>query len=342
MSTKVRSKTVIQQQPGVKGADGVTPDTSTYFIQGGNSFGVGAQVGSNDSYTEFLAFGVAQMRVTDTYIKSNVALGVGTVPNALLHIAGGVGTALFGNVSDNVGGWYYAASLTAGNGFLFVENGGSTNDATKHRIEFTGGGGGQIDMTDNTGYQRIHLRAATGVNHLEVNNDAKTGGLEVQADGTTIAYQKAGIGIAIPLAQLHIKPQSNQIPVLIIGNPTGTDNWRIVNSVPATYAWLDMLEGDMTSNANYRILHQIDANGVREAYYNGAAGIRLKFSTQTTDNRIEAISNTGVSSFAVASDGKIILQNLPAGPAGLAAGTIYADTAANILANGDLIAGIKQ
>lgn len=111
--------------------------------------------------------------------------------------------------------------------------------------------------------------------------------------------RRVSIGTTTIDAALRVQRNDFTIPTLIVGNATGTDNWHFVNAVRGSYGWLDMLEGNMTTPSNYRILHVISNNGVSETYYNGSANIRMKFSTEAVNNRIETYDNSSNPLFSI-------------------------------------------
>lgn len=126
--------------------------------------------------------------------------------------------------------------------------------------------------------------------------------------------QKVSIGSSTLDAALRIQRNDLTKPALIIGNATGTDNFHYVNSVPGSYAWLDMLNGNMTTTSNYRILHVISNNGVTETYYNGSANVRMKFSTESVNNRIETYDNSSNALFSIDSvSGQSLFQTANVG-----------------------------
>jgi len=147
------------------------------------------------------------------YVRNDGNVGVGiATPLAKLHVVGLVGgTTILGPVLDNLAGWSHLATVSGGNGFLFLENGGSSNVVSSHRVQITGGDGGHVNVYNLTGIRKIELNGAAGSNHLVVNNDAHTGGLEVQAAGDVIAYQKLGVGTATldPNARMTINGDLN-------------------------------------------------------------------------------------------------------------------------------------
>jgi len=150
--------------------------------------------------------------VSALFLDTTGNFGIGTsTPLAKLHVNGGIGTTVLGTILDNLGGWYHTATVTGGNGFVFVEGGGSTNVQADHRVDITGGDGGHINVFNALGVQKIQINGAVGANHLVVQNDAATGGLEVQFDGTVVAYQNLGVGISIPTARLHVKSAGNTL-----------------------------------------------------------------------------------------------------------------------------------
>lgn len=184
--------------------------TASYALSGNGNF-TGSFSGSfiGPGTTQWTGSGdisrLGNVLVTGSFLLSG-SIGINTLPSAALHIynPAGISTLLIGNIADNLGGWFHAATVGAGNGFLF-QAAGSTNDTTLYRAQILGGGGGDFRLFNNLGNVKIQLNGAAGGNHLVVENDAGTGGLEVQSDGTSVVYQNLGIGNAIPTSKLHIK-----------------------------------------------------------------------------------------------------------------------------------------
>lgn len=151
---------------------------------------------------------VAQSSDTTKYVYiSNNGIGINTAtPSAKLQVVGGAsGVTMLGNILDNLGSWTHVASVDSGNGFLFVQNGGSSNVMADHRVEVQGGAGGSvINIYNGAGVVKAYIKTQAGVNHLVIENDAGTGGIEVQADGTFVAYQNTGIGTTSPSTKLDV------------------------------------------------------------------------------------------------------------------------------------------
>jgi hypothetical protein len=224
----------------------------TGFSQAGGGGGGGGTI-TGSGTVNFAAKFTGGTAIGNSIIFDNgTAVGISTVtPLALLHVNGaGVGTSMFGNFSDNIGGWYHAATVTAGNGFLFAAA-GSTNDSTLYRVQILGGSGGDIRLFNAAGVIKVALKGQAGVNHLVVENDLGTGGLEVQADGTTIAYKKLGVGIAIPTAKLHV-----------IGETADATTYALkIQDVSLNLNFYVQNDGAVSSRLGYwiagnRILHQ--------------------------------------------------------------------------------------
>jgi len=185
------------------------------------------------------------------YVRNDGNVGIGiTTPLAKLHVQNpGAGTTILGAVADNLGGWQHIATVSGGNGFLFLESGGSSNNVLNFRALVTGGGGGGIFAVYNATGQRIFEANGTiGVNKLVVQNDAITGALEVQAAGDVIAYQKLGVGIALPIAKLHVQNTQDGIGT---GIPSLYYN-TTVGGILAQYQSVDGYKETFTEGANLR------------------------------------------------------------------------------------------
>lgn len=213
--------------------------------------------------------------------------------------------------------------------------------------QFSGDGTGLFQFSGDTSQSvGINVTATATIHAKGIDSTSSNYSMKIDnSSGSPLLYvrndQKVSIGTSVIDASLRIQRNDLTKPALIIGNATGSDNWHYVNSVPNAYAWLDMLDGDMTVSNNYRILHSINNNGVYEAYYNNVGVVRMTFDTAVGNNRIITKTDSNNYSFQVYSDGKIGMASLPTSNTGLSTGDLYVDTAANILANGDKVVGWK-
>lgn len=296
---------------------------------------------SNNSTANLLTTTVSGVTGTAVNIINSNVLSLSTVN--LISTINGIDsnsldiTPAFANIAWKLTG---NASTVAGTNFL------GTTDAID--VVFKANATEAFRIKNSNGYLGIGTNAPTATIHGK-GVDATASNYILKLDNVAnspLIYatnaQKVSIGTATLDAALRINRNDVTKPALIIGNPTGTDNWHYVNSVLNTAAWLDMMEGDMTLSTNYRILHSMQTGGIYELYYNGSGATRLELDTRVNQNRIIAKTDSNNYTFQVYPDGKIGMASLPVGNAGLVTGDLYQDTAANILANGDLVVGIKQ
>ncbi len=209
--------------------------------------------------------------------EGNLGIGIST-PISKLQVDGPIGgTTILGPVLDNLGGWTHLITVSGGNGISILESGGSTNVLANHRVDITGGDGGHINVYNNLGVQKILINGAVGSNKLIVQNDAATGGLEVQADGDVIAYQNLGVGIALPTVKLHVKGV-----VDYAGNPI----IRIENLSNTAYATIND-DGNMyiSSNQYTGIQWQVNGAMVTQIITTGADIAKQRLPTDYTFTR---------------------------------------------------------
>lgn len=179
---------------GPTGPTGANGSIGTTGATGATGFlGAGSAIG-NTTYWN----GSSWVLNNNNIFNNGGFVGVGTSsPIAKLHVYGYVGTAFFGDILDNGGGWYHAATVESGNGFLFLRPGGSTNDASAMRVQILGGSGGDLRLLNNTGTQKVQLTGQPGQDRVNAESDLGDGGFRVTSTGSTIAYHDVTIGSLI-------------------------------------------------------------------------------------------------------------------------------------------------
>jgi hypothetical protein len=127
-------------------------------------------------------------------ITKNGDWGVSTTsPLAKFHVSGSLYTTILGDILDNLAAWYHVVTVGGGNGLVFLETNGSTNVLSDHRVNITGGNGGNINVYDTTGAGRVGLSGAIGSSRIFTRNDANNNAFEITNVGDMIAYNEVAM-----------------------------------------------------------------------------------------------------------------------------------------------------
>jgi hypothetical protein len=183
----------------------ITPTGTNAFVQGGNSFGTAAVLGTNDNQSlHFETSGSVRMTIS----SSNVGIGT-TTPTNTLQVKG---DSSLQNIVYDTNNTYdigtserRARDIWANNNITGV--GGFFNNL---RTYFTS----SIGPNDFTANAHLHISGASSANMLRISSPSSANILFVSGSGNV------GIGTATPSAQLHVSGSTN-IP-LRVQNPATT------------------------------------------------------------------------------------------------------------------------
>lgn len=178
-----------------------TPGQAKFYLKNdGGTYTFRALASNNvDVFTvrESEKVGVRTLDPTATFMVTGATTAASDFTTKIVNSSGtnglsisNAGYSVLGNADNSTGGYLHVSTLTSGNGWLFVNDGGNSNTVADYRLQILGNNGADLNGYDNAGHIRYSLKGQTGVAHLTVDNDALTGGLEVDNVGTVKAYHK--------------------------------------------------------------------------------------------------------------------------------------------------------
>lgn len=151
-----------------------------------------------------------------------------------------------------------------------------------------------------------------------------------------------GVGTIAPLAKLHVFDSTQGF---IVGNSTGTvltDTAAFgLGSTYAVFGFKNATDANSSANKLWSLREDMGA-GVIQIWKSGVVLAEINGKSGALSNRMFLKNDAGSAVFIVNSlTGQINTPLMQTGDAGLISGDQYKDTAANILANGDYVIGMK-
>ena len=274
------------------------------------------------------------------YVRNDGNVGIGiAVPTSRLHVVGGattLSTTTFEWTPDSGGytqGWIYGDTTTAWMGF--GSDGQLKFTTAETLLDWNVGansGSLSISATELRLTHNLRVELESSVHIIGLGATSATHALKVDNTGSTLKILycrddgKVGIGTDTPLNRFYVVGTSTEG----IGVYNGTYTTTLLPNGTSTLTELntDNIGFQLSSADGYFRLNRTTA-GVNLFYINNGTGLALS-----------GIAS-GTHQILLKNNGQITLPNVPIGNAGLVATEVYKDTAANILANGDYVLGMK-
>jgi hypothetical protein len=158
----------------------------------------------------------------------------------------------------------------------------------------------------------------------------------------------SGFGTTTPTAKLHIvsSGSSSATYALKIDNASSSNLFHLRNDGRASFGTgvgTGQFRIEAVVTDDYLLYVNGNVNDSAQVFFNGSKyGVAIKTANTDSDKyALDVRNSAGSSLLYVQNNGTVAMRTLQTGNAGLASGDLYVDSAANILANGDLVVARK-